>query len=297
MPSHAALGCAAALTLLAGCATAPARMVYRQLDSRAMGHPMSYGLYAPPGFAPGEHLPLVVFLHGGGDDVTCLEEEGIVAYLDGEIGAGRLPRVLVLVPQGDRGFWANWADGTHRYEDWVLREAMPSAMRAWGAQRCPAGCHLLGISMGANGALRFALAHPGLFGSAALLSGPMLDAQGMEWMLQSWFLRTFSRLDRVFGASPDPRRTWRADPFQRWRSPDDLAGLRLFFAHGDDDRQGIAETNAALHQHLEANGVPHRYLVFHGGHRWADWEPVIGEAIRAALAPAGPAQGPTSAPR
>jgi len=280
----------AVLMLLTGCATTPARMIYRQLDSRAMGKPMSYAVYTPPRFAPGEQLPLFVFLHGGGDDVTCLEEEGVAAYLDREIDGGRLPRVIVLVPEGDRGFWANWADGTHRYEDWVLGEAMPAAMQRWGTQRCPAGCHLLGISMGANGALRFALAHPGLFGSAALLSGPILDARGMEWMMQNWFMRTFGRLDRVFGSTSDQRRMWRADPFQRWRSAEDLAGLRLFFAHGDDDRPGLAETNVALHQHLEAHGIPHRYLVFHGGHRWADWQPVLAEAIRAALAP-------TSAPR
>ncbi len=272
----------AALLAVAGCA-AP-RMAYRTVDSRAMHRPMAYGVYTPPGWVKGEALPLVLFLHGGGDTVHCLEAQGITRYLDREITAGRLPRVVVLVPEGDTGFWANWADGTHRYEDWVLREALPRAESGWGTERCPKGCHLIGISMGANGALRWVLAHPGAFASAALLSGPTPDAEQMKALSENWFLHAFAKLDRVFGPASDEKRTWAADPFQRWQSPDDLAGLKLFIAHGDDDRSGIGETNDALHRHLQAHGIAHRFVVFHGGHRWRDWEPVLGEAIREAIA-------------
>lgn len=272
-----------ALALLAGCASVPARMTFRQVDSRAMGRTMAFGVYTPPGFTPGERLPLVLFLHGGGDDERSLEEHGIAPWLDEEIGAGRIPRVVVLAPRGDMGFWANWADGSRRYEDWVLREALPAAVEGWGTLPCPDGCHLLGISMGANGGLRMVLAHPGAFRSAALLSGPMLDAAGMRALSDRWLLRTFARLDRVFGPPSDDARVNAADPFQRWRSPDDLAGLRLFLSHGDDDRRGIPETNAALHRHLDERAIPHRYVVYPGGHRWRDWKPVLGEAIREAV--------------
>jgi enterochelin esterase-like enzyme len=268
---------------VAGCATVPARMTYRELDSRAMHKPMAFGVYTPPGFRPDERLPLFVFLHGGGDTVHCLDVEGIAAWLDQEITAGRVPRVVVLVPEGDRGFWANWADGSHRYLDWVLREAMPAAISGWHTQPCPGGCHLIGISMGGNGALRLVLAHPGLFRSAAILSGPTPDAQGMKELSGDWLFHTFARLDRVFGPEIDEHRLWAADPFQRWTAPDDLAGLRLFIAHGDDDRRGIGETNDALHRDLLDHGIPHRFEVFHGGHRWRDWQPLFGEAIRDGL--------------
>jgi len=281
-----------ALTALSACATVVPRMTYREVDSAAMGEPMALAVYTPPGFTHDEHLPLFLFLHGGGDDVHCLEQEGITAWLDGEIASGRVPRVVVVVPQGDRGFWANWADGTRRYADWVLNEAVPAAAALWGTQPCPEGCHLIGISMGANGGLRMVLAHPGAFRSAALLSGPLLDAAGMRALADGWALRTFARLDRVFGSTSDETRLRAADPFQLWRSPDDLAGLRLYFAHGDDDRSGIADTNVALHRHLEARGIPHTYRVFHGGHRWRDWQPLFGEAIREGLATTSPPAPP-----
>lgn len=281
------LGLAAAAAT--ACATnGAARLHYQRVDSAAMGRPMEYGVYTPPGYQAGESLPLVLFLHGGGDDAHCLDKEGVSAWLDEEISAGRVPRVVVAVPQGDRGFWANWADGSANYADWALTEVVGRVARDYGTQACPEGCHLMGISMGGNGALRAALANPGRFASAAVLSGPTLDSEQMQSMAQDWRWKLFVRMDRIFGPPTDVERRRRADPFQLWRKPDDLAGLRLFLTHGDRDREGIAESNAALHRHLAAHGIPHRYEVFRGGHRWKDWLPALAEALREAAGPPAP---------
>lgn len=271
----------AALLVMTGCASVPSRMDYMKVESPAMGSRMALGIYTPPGFAPGEQLPVFLFLHGGGDDVRCLEKNGVAAWLDREIVAGRLPRVVIVVPQGDLGFWANWADGSRHYEDWALREALPAAIRGLGIPECPGGCHLLGISMGANGGLRALLDHPEEFRSAGLLSGPMFDEAEMRALRERLIVRIFLPIDRVFG--DDEERMRAADPFQRWQSAADLHGVRLFLAWGDSDKPGIGETNEALERHLEARGIPFEHRVFHGGHRWSDWTPVLGEAIREAL--------------
>jgi S-formylglutathione hydrolase FrmB len=266
--------------LLEGCAGARVRMQYRTFDSRAMGKTMEYAVYTPPQWTSGEALPLVLFLHGGGGDtVDCLENNGITDFLDAEISAGRVPRVLIVVPQGDRGFWANWADGTRRYQDWALDEAVPAARREFGGT----DLHLLGISMGGNGVVRFALARPGAFRSMGVISGPIFDAEGMRAMAGNWFYRTFARLDRVFGSPDDVERTRAADPFQQWLSPADVHGLRIFISHGTLDSGDLAHTNVAFHQHLDAHGIPNRYQVFQGGHRWDAWRPVFGEALRYGL--------------
>lgn len=127
------------------------------------------------------------------------------------------------------------------------------------------------------------LSHPGAFRSVGIVSGPTLDSGGMTELANSWLYRTFARVDRIFGPPDDEARKRRADPFVRWRSPEDLAGTRLFVAHGDDDRDGIERTNRALHLHLEERGIAHRYVVYRGGHRWNDWKPVMAQAIRYGL--------------
>lgn len=272
-----------ASALASACATAPKRMRYAEVASPAMGRPMSYALYTPPGWTRGEALPMFVFLHGGGDAVDCLDKEGITAWLDAQMQAGKVPRATFAVPQGDQGFWANWADGTHRYQDWVVDELLPRAAEELGAPACPEGCHLIGISMGGNGALRLVLERPGHFASVTVLSGPTFDSRGMERMMGNFFLRTFGRLERIFGKVTDEARKRRADPFLQWQSAEDVGALKLFIAHGSDDRAGIGDTNLALHRHLDGMQVPHRYEVFPGGHTWEAWTPVFGEAIRYAV--------------
>jgi enterochelin esterase-like enzyme len=251
---------------------------------------MEYGVYTPPSWKPAETLPLVVFLHGGGgDDVRCLDEAGIPALLDRKIGAGRAPRAVILVPEGDRGFWINWHDGSRRYEDWVLRELLPVVERKFNTASCPDGCHVAGISMGGNGALRWAMDHPDTFSSVEILSGPIFDAASMKAFTQSFPFRWVVPVERIFGPRTDERLR-RVDPFQRWRSAADLGRMRLFFARGTDDRTGIIQTNEAFHVHLELLGIPHRYVVTGGGHRWEDWKPLFPELLRFAI-PRGRSMG------
>jgi enterochelin esterase-like enzyme len=253
-------------------------MHYVKVDSPAMKRTMEYGVYTPPGFSPSESLPLVLFLHGGGDTAHCLDKEGVAEWLDQQIAAGNVPRVVIAVPQGDVGFWANWADGTANYADWALDEVMPRVAREYGTRACPAGCQLLGISMGGAGAMQMLLAHPGQFAQVSVVSGPTFNSAQMQEFADNWWWKTFAKIGRAFGT--DPARRDAADPFLHLLSPDDLRGTRLFLARGDDDRRGIPGTNDALHRHLEAHGIAHRYLVFHGGHRWKDWLPVFAEALR-----------------
>lgn len=271
---------ACGLLLLTGCA-APHRLVYRTVESPAMhGRSMTYAVYPPPKWDGSERLPLVVFLHGGGDDVDCLDDANIGQLLDEAVTSGRAPKAVIVVPQGDKGFWANWADGTRRYEDWVIAEVMPRVAADYRTLPCPSGCHVAGISMGGNGALRMAFHHPELFSSITCISGPVFDTQRMIDFMNNWFFKFVAQIHRVFGNSRDRSRIEQEDLFLRWQRPEDLKGLRLFLAWGTKDKEGILQTNHAFCEHLDRHGIPYRKLVFPGGHNWSSWRNVFVPMLR-----------------
>ena len=253
----------ASVLILVGCATFERRLAYQTIDSNAMGREMEVGVWAPPDRRADERLPLVIFLHGGGDDAASFDRVGLSARLDRAVLAGRIPRVVVMLPQGELGFWANWHDGTRRYEDWVVEDALPTVAREHNTLPCPEGCHAMGVSMGGSGTIRFALHHPELFASATLISAPILDTDQMVNLAQNPLLVPIVPMDRIFGPTRGHRALARVrhdDPYERWQSPDDLLPMRLMVAWGTHDRGAIAETSRRFVAHLEEHGVPHEAL-------------------------------------
>jgi len=266
-------------SLAVGCASFPRRLDYGRIESQAMGKPMGYSVYTPPGWTRSESLPLVVFLHGGGDTPESFDKFGVGQALDRAIESGDAPRVVIVVPQGDLGFWENWYDGTRLFRDWVMRELLLRVQKEYNTMDCPEGCHVMGNSMGAHGALRFALLEPGSFASVTALSGPIFDAESVQQFGKRWYIRMFIPVKRIWGPLDDTERIESEDLYRRWRTQEDLGGIRLMIACGLHDRKGLAATNEKFHRHLEAQGIEHEYVVFDGGHKWVDWIPVIVQAL------------------
>ncbi len=262
-----------------GCASYSPRLKYVQVESQVMRAELSYSVYLPPGFSKHERLPLVVFLHGGGDDPRSPDKYGLPARLDQAIRERRIPRAVVVFPQGDNGFWMNWYDGSRRYEDWVVDELMPELSKRYHTASCPQKCHVMGVSMGGHGALRFALHRPGQFASVTALSGPIFDTEQMRDFVGNRWIELFIPTHRIFGP-PDPiTRIEREDVFLRWRNPADLGGMSVFLAWADRDRPGIKKTNRKFSKHLNAKGIEHHAEEFRGRHAWVSWSPVIERAL------------------
>lgn len=274
---------------LLGCDTFPRAMTYTTVPSRAMrGVWMEYAAYAPADLGEGEHLPLVVFLHGGGDGPDCLDRAGLGVEIAAAMARGEIPRAVIVVPEGDFGFWANWYDGSRRYEDFVMDEIVPRVAHQMHTAACPAGCHLMGVSMGAEGALRMAIHRPDAFASITAISGPSLDTDHRIAFINDPLNNILVRTQHVFGP-PRPRSRIEADdPFVVWHDAASLHGARLTIAWGSHDRDVVRQGSAALHAHLEAHGVPHAHQEYDGGHGWASWGPVILGALRTQLTAAPP---------
>jgi len=248
------------------------------------GAAMRYAVYAPRDLAPDERLPLVILLHGSGDDERSFDRFRVGAAFDRAIAEGTLPRVVVALPEGDRGFWANWRDGSRRYRDWVLDDLLPEVTRRYHTQSCPEGCHLMGVSMGGTGVIGFLLQRPGLFASASILSAPIFNAARMREFRGQRSMQILMPMHRIWGM-PNDYEFARQDPFQRWQTAADLRGTRLTLAYARHDRGGIAGGNRRLHRTLEARHVAHAFFVFEGRHAWSSWTPVFLRILRTQLAP------------
>jgi S-formylglutathione hydrolase FrmB len=119
----------------------PPQVTQFQLNSKLMGRPLYETLVTPGGGGKGR--PLLVFLHGYGAAPSDMVTPAFLAGLR-RLG-DRAP--VVMLPEGDTGWWHNDGDGP--WGSYVLREAIPVALRRSGADRVAIG----GISMGGFGAL------------------------------------------------------------------------------------------------------------------------------------------------
>jgi hypothetical protein len=47
-------------------------------------------------------------------------------HLDRAITEGRVPPCVIVLPQGDDGFWVDWHDHSRMYATWILEELVPA---------------------------------------------------------------------------------------------------------------------------------------------------------------------------
>jgi len=280
-PLRGTLVTAAVVILLAGACShpRPPRLAYAEIQSRSEKRALPIAVYTPPGWDGTTPLPLVVLLHGAGDDERVLERFPVVLEtLDRWTRAGRIPPLVMVVPRGERGFWHNWYDGSHNYEDYVMDDLVTEMYARYPLIPGREGLHLMGVSMGGAGALYMALHHRGEIASAIVVSAPLFDVDQTMDFLGGRGLGGRFPVARVFGP-PERARVEADNPYALLQGPEDLLGMRLFLGAGTRDRKGLLESTESLHAHLERHGVPHDFLVYQGRHKWRDWARVFPVAL------------------
>ena len=197
-----------------------------------------FRLYQPPGIQPGEHLPLMVMLHGCGQDA------------DSFAASTRMNRValrerfLVLYPEQDRlanaqGCW-NWYDtdnGRAYGEAALILKAIDQVCQLYPADKAKAA--IVGLSAGASMAALLVTRHPDRFKALVMHSG---IAPGTAHS-------SLSAVAAMRGRRP-------AHPLAA--SPADMAAAwpALLAIHGDAD--GVvapANSRAAVHLWAQAAGA------------------------------------------
>jgi len=150
---------------------------YDTFESARRGAPVTWGFALPPGTKEPHDLPMVLVLHGRGDDArSAFDHLALPAFLADHVRKGGHPMALVSVDGGTR-YWHPRRDGDDPLA-MVLHELLPRAKAAGlKTQRIA----VLGYSMGGYGALLLARESEagrleGVRVSAAAASSPALFA-------------------------------------------------------------------------------------------------------------------------
>lgn len=139
--------------------------------SAARGTTVGYTIAYPPGYRPGDRLPLILALHGyGGNHASALPTplaEALALRVPSGRAANPLPPLAMVAADGGGGYWH-----AHPGDDpmaMLVNELIPRC-QALGLGVPPARIGAIGVSMGAYGALILAQQHPGLISAVAAIS-------------------------------------------------------------------------------------------------------------------------------
>jgi enterochelin esterase-like enzyme len=151
--------------------TAPAggggQVVTQQVPSKALGRAIKVHVYLPPGFQPGQALPVLWLLHGGGMDADQWARTGhIERYIDRLLAAGRIQPLVVVMPSA--GAREAYVGASERF---VATELPAWLAQQYGLRPSRAQSVLAGMSLGGFGTVRLAARHPGQYGFGYALSG------------------------------------------------------------------------------------------------------------------------------
>lgn len=260
----------------------------REFKSTLLNRSVRYSVYLPPGYENGQtrHYPVVYLLHGyPGEPVnseTDWIQSGAADRLTGDaIASGKLPPMILVMPDARATWYMNSFDGKVRYEDMLVQEFIPFIDRTFRTRTQRLFRSTVGLSMGGYGALMLAMRHPDLFGSAAALSPGVRTEEEMKKEPDAAYAQYWAPL---YG--PDLQGEARLNDVWKAHSPlslartlpvDQLKRTRLWIDIGDDDF--LSQGSDALHTVLRQREVPHEYRVRDGAHDWVYWRTGLVDAL------------------
>jgi len=247
------------------------RVEYKTFQSKLLGRELRYGLYLPPSYAgsPSKKYPVLYFLHGAFENEMRWSTLGQTDIkLDQMIAEGKIGEFIVAVPSAGNSFYTNTRDGSEKWEDMIITEFIPMIESTTRAAATRATRGISGTSMGGYGALKLAMKHPDLFGSASAHSAVLLQdlsaakvSGGRLQMFQSMF-------DHIYGINQDLN-YWEANnPMTLAKDTRKLNNLKIYFDCGTEDNYGFEVGARQLDEMLTKAAYPHEAHLYPGVHGW-----------------------------
>jgi S-formylglutathione hydrolase FrmB len=244
---------------------------YKTFPSKLLGREVRYGVYLPPSYSssPTKKYPVLYFLHGLFEDETRWSSRGQTdQILTRMIADGKIGEFIVAIPNGGQSFYTNMRDGSEKWEDMIVTEFVPMIESSYRVNATRATRGISGTSMGGYGALKIAMKHPDMFGSASAHSAVLLQDLSAAKVSAGRLQRFQALFDRIYGINTDLT-YWEANnPMTLAKDTRKLNGLKLYFDCGTEDDYGFDLGARQLDEMLTKAGYPHEAHLYPGVHGW-----------------------------
>ena len=226
-----------------------------QIASEELGDTLYFDVYLPPcyGADPEIRYPVVYLLHGLSYRQDQWQRLGLVSTMDALIAAGEIPPFIAVMPL-ESPFTAPQVS---QFGNALISDLIPLVDGRY--QTLPEKDYrvIAGVSRGAAWAMRLGFEHYKLFSRVGAHSLPLFEADTRH--LSNWLALAGEELPLYFIdiGTNDPE----------WKTAEDFANL------------------------LDANGIPHEWYLFSGGHTEEYWSSHLETYLRWYSADWGEAEG------
>lgn len=254
------------------------------IKSAILNKMVRYTIYLPSDYeSSARAYPVVYLLHGYTDDNTGWLQDGeINRHADKAIAEGTIPPMIIVMPNGDSSWYINSYDGKEKYEDFFVKEFMPTIEKNYRIKAEKKFRGIAGLSMGGYGTLIYSLKYPQLFAAAAPLSAAVFADDEMTKMPDAQWENVFGSLyGRGLKGADRLNSSWNNYSVLKiveTTSADELKKVRYWIDCGDEDF--LTKGNCLLHISLSEKKVPHEYRVRDGAHTWTYWRTGITDALK-----------------
>jgi len=241
-------------------------------DSQALHQRAPFNVILPAGYENSvRRYPVLYLLHGIGDHYdTWVTNTNLAEY-------ARPYQLIIVMPEGDKGWYVNGTAPNSRWEDYIMKEVMPYVDSHYRTLQQMGMRATAGLSMGGYGALMLGLKHRDLFSFAASMSGALnvtdwtpenMGADMPDWIRQS--------IVAAFGPAGSAQRK-EYDLKQLINAP--VAELPFIYLDcGTEDH--LLQQSRDFSRLLQEKKIPHEYRERPGIHEWPEWDHQIQEVLK-----------------
>ncbi len=245
------------------------------IQSKILNQKISYSVILPSSYhVEKKEYPVLYLLHGyGGNYESWITRCNIAQLVDSLLMEGDIGEFIYIMPDAKNSYYINNYDSTFLYNDFFIKELVPSIDSLFRTRKQKEFRILMGLSMGGFGSIILAVKNPDIFGSVIALSPAVRDQNIFMNLPQDRYESYFSPVYGT-GLENDNRIT------QHWKenSPYSLIdsttaknyyGINWYIDCGLFD--SLLPASEAFHQLLLQYNIPHEFHIRPGGHNWAYW--------------------------